>query len=90
MFPEVKIILRVHEDALATAPTPAELKALLGFEPSHFVVERETISITRTRAPQLASASTMPQLLSAWLEATGAEIGERSARLVAKLAGVEG
>ena len=90
MNPEVKIILRVHEDALATVPTPDELKALLGFEPSYFIVDRQTITAQRTRAPQITSATTLPAMLSAWLEATGQEVGERSRTLCEKLAEIEG
>ena len=90
MTPEVKIILRVHEDALATAPTLDALKAMLGFEPSLFVVDRQTISVQRSRAPEIQAAESLDDLLRVWLEATGTDLGERSARLAAKLAEVEG
>lgn len=89
MNPEVKIILHVHEEALASAPSPDELKALLGIEPSHFVVERRTITKDRTRSPAMAKAETLEDQLVAWLAATYPDIDTpHYERLCLKLAEV--
>jgi hypothetical protein len=88
MNPEVKIVVRVHENALATAPTADDLKKLLGFEPSHFVVERRTIPVERRRAPEIAAAATLWDQVEAWGKATEQQLdGQRLQPKVAEVAG---
>jgi hypothetical protein len=82
--PEVKVILRSHEDALGSAPTTEEIRALLGFEPSHLVLEKITITAERTRAPEIALAQDLGEQVVAYLKATNQE--GRAARLLPKIA----
>jgi hypothetical protein len=68
---EIKIVLRVHEDALMTAPTNDELRKLVGAENAPvFIVERVTIPTERTRTPAIAQSTRLEDQIAAWVDAT--------------------
>lgn len=91
-LPEVKVRLRIHEAALATAPTADEVRALLGVECSHFTFEKEVVRSERTRAgaEEARQAERLEDLVVAWLVSTAAQIGtEDYERLCVKTAHIE-
>ena len=85
---EVKLTVRIAEDLVSSFD--ASVFQVVREQAALFVLDRETVTSARTRAPEIHAAHTLPELLAAWLAATGTELSERSARLAEKLGEVEG
>lgn len=81
---EMKLTVRCPEDQLGTFD-PSAFDAVKDVA-SLFVLERETVSMQRTRVPEIAMANSPDVQLAAWLRATEAEIDAATLeRLTAKL-----
>lgn len=83
---EIKLTVRIPQDQAATFDASV-------FEPirqraAYFVLEKEIIPTTRTRAPEVSRANTVPEQLAAWFRATDQEVAieaERMTRIEQKL-----
>lgn len=82
---EVKLTVEIPEDQLATFDASV-------FDPvreaaAYFVLNKVTLPVQRTRAPEIAQAATLGDQVAAWLEATGQ--GAASEGLRAKVAEID-
>lgn len=68
---EVRLTVEIPEDRLATFDS--SFFDSIRDAAAYFVLDKVTIPVERTRAPEIAQASTLGEQLGAWLSATGQE-----------------